>query len=591
MVPAQFSTLRMFLCVSPLLGAILLFPSCLTLIEKVHIPGEVVVDETFTVAVDGSVIGHGGGMAGLVMHVPESFELESATLVASNARRILRRSIDVARRYTAMPGHSVYAVTDSISFSRETDAPVRVLLRFTPRKTGQFACMFAAGVTEERNGQLHWKSTDPADVRNFAALDSTDRVFPVRVVHPERNGTGALSLVGKRQYLLFPDSDRTALDLNRDFTVETWCRTHGTDFPLLSTRPDDYVTAFPLELQVSERGEAQILCADGREVFRSDRSLFIADGRWHHLAVSFCLDSLRYTLCIDGHVMDTLSLPSTMRGVNATQLLLGSNIARTRFARAEFDELRFWESCRNEQEIAYYKDLALSGYETFLSVLFSFDSGSNGRVPGNAQGDSLSLVAYNNPRLVVSTAPLRIELLAFNARLTGDTVRMSWETFDETRVDMYEVEKRTESGRYRVYRKIEPLRTVERHQEYLVTDDWSGRNVVYYRLRKVTSDGTVLFSDEVPIGLEAILNFGLEDNVPNPFTDSTEVRYTLTKRTRVELIVYDMSGREVAELVHERQAPGEYSVRFDATDLPGGMYFYKMKTDAGSLTKKMYLAR
>ncbi len=590
MAPARFSTIRLFLCVSPLIGAILLFPSCLTLIDTVHVPENVVVDETFTIAVDGSVIGHGGGMAGLVLHVPESFELESATLVASNARRVLQRSAGVASRYSALPGHRVYAVTDSIRFSRETDAPVRVLLRFTPRETGQFTCMFVSGVAEERNGRLHWKSTDPADARDFAAIDSTDRAFPVRVVHPERNGTGALSLAGQRQYLLFPDAELTAIDMQRDFTVETWCRTHGTDFPLLSTRPDDFTTAFPLELQISARGEAEILCADGREVYRSDQSPFIADGCWHHLAVSFCRDSLRFTLCIDGRATDTLSLPPTMRGVTAKQLLLGSNLARTRFARAEFDELRFWETCRNEQEIAYYRDLALSGYETSLSVLFSFDSGREGRIPGNAQGDSLSLLAYNHPRLVVSTAPLRIELLAFNAHLVDDTVRMNWETFDETRVKVYEVEKRTESGRYRVYREIEPLRAADRHQEYLVTDDWSGREVVYYRLRKVTTDGTVLFSEEVPIGLEAILNFVLEDNVPNPFTASTEIRYTLTKRTRVELIVYDLSGREVAELVNERQDPGDYAVRFEAADLPGGMYFYKMKTGAGSLTKKMYLA-
>lgn len=591
MTRARHSIIRQFLSVSPLLGAILLFPSCLALIETIHVPDEVSVDETFTVAVDGSIIGHGGGMAGLVMHVPESFELESATLVAENARRVLQRSIGVARKFTAMPGHRVYAVTDSIRYSRETDAPLRVLLRFTPRETGTYNLMFTAGVVEERGGQLRWKSTDPADARDFALLDSTERCFPLRVVHPERNETGALSLAGKRQYLLFPDSELTAIDLRRDFTVETWCRTFGTDFPLLSTRSDDYTTAFPLELQVSEYGEAEILCADGREVYHSDHGPFIADGAWHHLAVSFCRDSLQYMLCIDGRAVDTLQLPPTMRDVAAIELLLGSNLARTRFARAEFDELRFWETCRNEQEIAYYRDLALSGYETSLSVLFSFDSGSDGRIPGNAQGDSLALLAYNHPRLVVSTAPLRIELLAFNARLVDDTVRMSWETFDETHVKVYEVEKRTESGRYRVYREVKPLRSVERHQEYFVTDDWSGRRVVYYRLRKVTTDGTVLFSEEVPIGLEAILNFALEDNVPNPFTESTEIRYTLARRTHVELVVYDMSGREVSELVDERQDPGDYSVHFEAADLPGGMYFYKMKTGAGSLTKKMYLAR
>ncbi|MBN1447213.1 MAG: T9SS type A sorting domain-containing protein [Bacteroidetes bacterium] len=577
--------------VSPLFGAILLLPGCLTLIETVWLPSEVMVEEVFTIAVDGSVTGHGGGMAGMVVQVPLSFEFEGAVYVTASARRVLRRSPSVAARYEAEPGHHIYALIDSIQYSRETHAEVRVLLRFRPRETGTYTVKFATGVAVEQDGRLSWVRTDPSDVREFARLEDAARVRSLRVIHPERNGTGAVALEGKRQYLLFPKSSATQVDLARDFSIEMWCRTAETDFPLLSTRGDDFVTAFPFEMQVSERGELEILCADGREVHRSDASAFIADGIWHHLAVSFCKDSMRYLLCLDGRAVDTLSLPEGMRGLAAGDLVLGSNVSRTRFARAEIEELRFWEACRSEQEVSYYKDLALSGYEPSLAALFSFDAGSEGRIPGNAQGDSLALLAFNRPRLVVSTAPLRIELLAFAAEMEDDTVRMHWETFDESRVKLYEVEKRTESGKFSVHRVVEPLRAEDRHQEYMVTDTWSGRDVVYYRLRKVTTDGTVLFSEEVPIGLEAILNFVLEDNIPNPFTATTEIRYSLSRRTQVELTVYDMSGREIARLVNERQDPGAYSVTFDAEDIPGGMYFYKMRTSAGSQTKKMYLAR
>lgn len=547
--------------------------------------------ETFVIAVDGSVIGRGGGMAGLVLQVPESFEFSGASYVTRTARRGLRLHPSIAALYEADSGQTVYAVSDSISTTRETDAAVRVLLRFTATEAGNFNFKCISGIAGEHDGRLRWRSTDPADIRDFAEVTGSDRVRSIRAVHPERIGTAAIALDGNRQYLVLPDANLPGFSLTRDFSVETWCRTTATDIPLLSSRPDDFSGRFPFELQVSSRGDAELLCADGRRLYRSGPSTFIADGLWHHLAVSFCRDSMRYTMFIDGAAADTLYLPESLSAIHADRMHLGANLPLTRFARAEFDELRFWETCRNVQEIAYYKDLALSGYETALAVLFSFDSGSDGRIQGQSQGDSLAFTAYNNPRLVVSTTPLRIELLAFNAHLVDDTVRMTWETYDESKVAGYEVEKRTESGRFRVHERVEPLRTVERHQNYHVTDIWGGRSVHYYRLRKINTDGTVLFSEEVPIGLEAVLNFSLEDNSPNPFVDTTQIRYTLTRRTRVELTVYDLMGKEVETLVSRRQDKGEYSVTFTAKDLPGGMYFYKMRTGTGSQTKKMYLAR
>ncbi len=580
-----------FLVISSLLGAIFLFHGCLSLIDGIIIPAQVSLDQEFLVAVDGSVIGHGGGMAGLVVQVPESFEFLGATYVTSSARRVLRRNGNVAARYRAEKGHVVIAVGDSIPSSRETDADVRVLLRFVPKQAGPFTVKFASGVVVMQNGRLAWRSTDPADLRDFGELTDERLVRTLQVVYAERNGTAAIELAGNRQHLLCPDSGLFRLPLDRDFTIETWCATVSTDAPLISSRPDDFNTAFPFELRISSWGEAQVRCADGHHSWSSERGPFIADGMWHHLAVSWCSDSLRYVLYVDGHAADTLAVPELMRGVSADQLVIGTNLPRTQFVRASFDELRLWETCRNEQEIAYYRDLALSGYETNLYVLFSFDNGTDGHIAGQSQLDSLWLFAYNKPRLVVSTTPLRIELLAFNAVLDEDSVRMSWETYDESKVRGYEVEKRLESGKYTVIHHIEPLRTAERHQEYAVTDNWRGREIAYYRLRKLNTDGTVLFSEEVPIGTETILNFVLEDNVPNPFTESTEIRYTLSKRTRVDLTVYDIMGSEIRVLVSERQEAGSYTVAFDGSDLPGGMYFYKMRTSTGSQTKKMYLAK
>lgn len=530
-------------------------------------------------------------MVGLVVQLPDSFEVNSAFYVSDRARRPLRSNAQIASHYEAEAGHYVMAFVDSIRYSRDTDADVRVLLRMTPATTGQYQLKFIAGISTEVNGKLVWRSTDPAEASNFVDSLGSVRAHPVHVIYPERNGTAALELSGARQFCSFPAVASLLPQLRRDFTYEFWFRTSAFDFPLLSTRPDDFTTAFPFAMDVDAGGAVQLMAADGDRLYSTHTRTFVADGTWHHIAASWCSDSLQAMLFIDGIAADTLHLPPRMRLVSADQLLLGSNLAHSVFARGQFEELRVWESCRSEEEIAYYKDLALSGYETSLLALFSFDGGADGRIPAQAQGDSLALTAYNLPRLVVSTTPLRIELLAFNAELVDDTVRMNWETFDESKVEYYEVEKRSASGKYTVFERVEPLRLLERHQVYLLTDAWGGRRVAYYRLRKVNTDGTALFSEEVPIGLEAILNFSLGDNDPNPFSESTEIPYTLSKRTRVQLTIYDMMGNEVVTLVSESQDPGDYSAVFEAGDYPAGMYFYKMRTGAGSQTKKMYLAR
>jgi hypothetical protein len=97
---------------------------------------------------------------------------------------------------------------------------------------------------------------------------------------------------------------------------------------------------------------------------------------------------------------------------------------------------------------------------------------------------------------------------------------------------------------------------------------------------------------------EKARNFSLEQNYPNPFNPVTFIKYTIGG-TRgwglgvrdVSLIVYDVLGRQVAVLVNERKAPGNYEVRFDALGLSSGVYFYRLQAGDFVQTQKMILAK
>lgn len=90
---------------------------------------------------------------------------------------------------------------------------------------------------------------------------------------------------------------------------------------------------------------------------------------------------------------------------------------------------------------------------------------------------------------------------------------------------------------------------------------------------------------------EEELAIRLYDSYPNPFNPTTNIRYSIPQQSAVLIKVYDLLGRQVAELVNETKQAGEYTVSFDASGLATGIYIYKLVTDGNILTKKMTLLK
>jgi len=76
-------------------------------------------------------------------------------------------------------------------------------------------------------------------------------------------------------------------------------------------------------------------------------------------------------------------------------------------------------------------------------------------------------------------------------------------------------------------------------------------------------------------------------NYPNPFNPTTTINYTLKESASVRVTIYDRLGREVVTLVDESQSAGTHSVDFNASNLPSGVYFYRIKANDKTEVKKM----
>ncbi len=88
-----------------------------------------------------------------------------------------------------------------------------------------------------------------------------------------------------------------------------------------------------------------------------------------------------------------------------------------------------------------------------------------------------------------------------------------------------------------------------------------------------------------------VYEFSLGNNYPNPFNPTTIINYTLPQSDYVSLRVYDNLGREIQRLVDSHQEKGNYSIPFNAENLPSGIYYYTISTSKNTATKKMLLVK
>ena len=85
--------------------------------------------------------------------------------------------------------------------------------------------------------------------------------------------------------------------------------------------------------------------------------------------------------------------------------------------------------------------------------------------------------------------------------------------------------------------------------------------------------------------------FQLQQNYPNPFNPTATIEYHVLVSSFVKLSVYDILGREIAVLANEIKPVGKHRVTFDGSNLPAGVYFYRMQAGKFQETRKLILLK
>jgi hypothetical protein len=221
----------------------------------------------------------------------------------------------------------------------------------------------------------------------------------------------------------------------------------------------------------------------------------------------------------------------------------------------------------------------------------------------------------------VSDAPLPVELISFVSEVNGNKITLNWMTATEVNSYGFNVERsdtplhfpsregkeQSDRGVWETIGFVEGSGNSNSTKLYSFVDKDITSGSYSYRLKQIDIDGSYSYSNivEVTCNMQPS-TFELYQNYPNPFNPTTTIKYSIPALTpslsprervsegqvRVTLKVYDILGNEVATLVNEIKEPGVYEVEFDASQLPSGVYFYRLQNGSGiNITRKLLLMK
>jgi hypothetical protein len=244
---------------------------------------------------------------------------------------------------------------------------------------------------------------------------------------------------------------------------------------------------------------------------------------------------------------------------------------------------------------------SMLGFENLKGMLLNNSTDTSGIVSQalkyNLLCDYTGLIALEpNDTIHFMINPLDESLLSvkvesMNATQTHNNVTINWTTSTETNNLGFDIERKAENNIYVKVAFIQGKGTTTIKQTYSFTDNNLASGNYTYRIKQIDFNGSVHYLKEMNVIVGLPTSYSLEQNYPNPFNPNTTIKYQLPKAGFVTLKLFDIIGREVATLINENKVAGRFSVEFNASKLPSGVYIYELKSPGFTSSKKMMLTK
>jgi len=193
--------------------------------------------------------------------------------------------------------------------------------------------------------------------------------------------------------------------------------------------------------------------------------------------------------------------------------------------------------------------------------------------------------------------PFGVELSSFSASRTVDGIAINWSTASETDNDRFQISRAdATSDDWQLVAEIDGQGNSTTRHEYSFVDRNVNGERYTYELAGFDYAGTrqvfgIVSVEAATPNAPTATEFALLGNYPNPFNPTTNIRFSLAAASEIQLAVYDVMGREVAQLVNGAMAAGVHEVAFDGAGLSSGVYFARMSGSFGSDVMKLMLMK
>jgi hypothetical protein len=189
--------------------------------------------------------------------------------------------------------------------------------------------------------------------------------------------------------------------------------------------------------------------------------------------------------------------------------------------------------------------------------------------------------------------PAPVELASFTSNVNLRDVKLLWSTSMELNNAGFDIERKLVTASD--WSKAGYIAGRNTASSYTFEDRRLNTGKYNYRLKQIDNNGNIKYyslANEVEVGVPT--KFNLSQNYPNPFNPVTKIDYDLPFDSKVHMVIFDISGRELMTLVNEAQTAGYYTHQFNASSLSSGTYFYRLEATGGTnylMTKKMVLIK
>ncbi len=195
-----------------------------------------------------------------------------------------------------------------------------------------------------------------------------------------------------------------------------------------------------------------------------------------------------------------------------------------------------------------------------------------------------------------------VQLVAFNALVENNIVKLEWVTATETNNRGFEIQKSSNGENWSSIGFVTGKGTSAEYSRYYYTDINPTYGENYYRLIQTDYEGENVVYGPITINFTPVYTYKLEQNYPNPFNPVTNIKYSIPIDGFVSLKVFDALGNEITEIVNEFKNAGSYEAIFNSTNsnknIASGIYFYRLTVNelntnkiTFSATKQMVLIK